>query len=181
MLKLSKSIFQRRINSSNLFRQSSIVSRKAISLHMSTSNKKEELMKVPVPWGEVAGKCIGTPTNNPVLCLHGWLDNCNTFEPLLPLLPKDNFYVLIDLPGHGLSSHFRQGMYYTMYAYVDVIERVRKYFKWKTFDLLGHSLGGNLSAIYSGTFADHVQRLMMIDSLGTHPCPVVSCSCFLFT
>jgi len=42
---------------------------------------------IPVPWGFVAGKVYGDSSNHPVLCLHGWLDNCNTFDPLIPLLP----------------------------------------------------------------------------------------------
>jgi len=133
---------------------------------LSTANSNEESIIIPVPWGELAGKCIGASTNNPVLCLHGWLDNCNTFEPLLPMLSPENFYVLIDLPGHGFSSHYPVGSYYTMYVYVEVVERIRRHFEWKTFDLLGHSLGGNISTWYSGTFPEYVQRLILIDTVG---------------
>ena len=45
-------------------------------------------IKIPMPWGFVAAKVYGNSTNPPVLCLHGWLDNCNTFDMLVPLLPK---------------------------------------------------------------------------------------------
>ena len=41
-----------------------------------------------------------------VLCLHGWLDNADSFKGLAPLVAKDGWDVLsLDLPGHGLSDH----------------------------------------------------------------------------
>ena len=48
-----------------------------------------------------------------VLCLHGWLDNANSFRPLLPLMPELNA-VAIDLPGHGRSGHLNQAVPYTI-------------------------------------------------------------------
>ncbi len=45
-------------------------------------------LSLPVPWGEVRGKVWGPDNGRPVLCLHGWADNCGTFNTLIPLLPK---------------------------------------------------------------------------------------------
>jgi len=39
-----------------------------------------------------------------LLCVHGWLDNANSFLPMMPLLPEVDL-VAIDLPGHGYSDH----------------------------------------------------------------------------
>lgn len=45
-------------------------------------------ISVPVPWGQIRGKAWGPDHGRPVLCLHGWADNCGTFNTLIPLLPK---------------------------------------------------------------------------------------------
>lgn len=129
---------------------------------------------IPVPWGQISGKQVGNSNNHPVLCIHGWLDNCNTFKPLIPLLPKENFYVSIDLPGHGFSSKFPEGMYYCMYSYIDVVERARNYFKWQNFSLIGHSLGGNVACFYSSTFPEYVEKLIILDSFGLYPYKITS-------
>lgn len=45
-------------------------------------------LKLAVPWGHIAAKIWGPQQGSPVLCLHGWLDNANSFDRLIPLLPK---------------------------------------------------------------------------------------------
>ena len=45
-------------------------------------------LSVPVPWGQIRGKAWGPDHGRPVLCLHGWADNCGTFNTLIPRLPK---------------------------------------------------------------------------------------------
>nr|CAB3265983.1 serine hydrolase-like protein [Phallusia mammillata] len=128
-------------------------------------------VEIPVPWGIIAGKTYGDPTKFPVLCTHGWLDNCNTFDALIPHLPQDNFFVMIDFPGHGSSSPLHKGMTYTMYLYISVLQRVVKYYNWEKFSILGHSLGGNVGALFSGTYPETVDKLILIDVLGLYPVP----------
>ena len=45
-------------------------------------------LKLAVPWGHIAAKAWGSHQSPPVLCLHGWLDNANSFDRIIPLLPK---------------------------------------------------------------------------------------------
>lgn len=111
-----------------------------------------EEVKIPVPWGHISGKILkyfslsicfivcyfiskgkrwGSKLKQPILCLHGWMDNAGTFDSLVPHLCDDHAFLCIDLPGHGLSSYFPKGQYY--YVFWDgvmLIRRIVKYFKW---------------------------------------------------
>ncbi|XP_019469961.1 serine hydrolase-like protein 2 isoform X2 [Meleagris gallopavo] len=104
-------------------------------------------VKFPVPWGHVAAKAWGPPEGHPVLCLHGWLDNANTFDRLIPLLPRDCQYVAMDFSGHGLSSHRPAGSPYHFLDYVSDVRRVAAALRWRRFTLMGHSMGGSVAGM----------------------------------
>ncbi|XP_073183377.1 serine hydrolase-like protein 2 isoform X7 [Lepidochelys kempii] len=117
-------------------------------------------MKFPVPWGHIAAKAWGSPQGHPMLCLHGWLDNANTFNRLIPLLPKDYCYMAMDFGGHGLSSHRPAGFPYHFLDYVSEVRRVTAALKWSRFTLMGHSLGGSVAGMESGTWLDSKRKVI---------------------
>ncbi|KAL6088219.1 hypothetical protein STEG23_017665, partial [Scotinomys teguina] len=121
-------------------------------------------LKLAVPWGHIAVKVWGTQKNPPVLCLHGWLDNANSFDRLIPLLPQDFYYVAMDFGGHGLSSHYNPGFPYYHQNFVSEVQRVATAFKWTQFSLLGHSFGGTVGGMYTCTFPEMVDKLILLDS-----------------
>uniref|UniRef100_A0A8C4JD41 Serine hydrolase like 2 n=1 Tax=Dromaius novaehollandiae TaxID=8790 RepID=A0A8C4JD41_DRONO len=112
-------------------------------------------VKFPVPWGHVAAKAWGPPQGHPVLCLHGWLDNANTFDRLIPLLPTDHRYVAMDFSGHGLSSHRPAGLPYHFLDYVSEVCRVAGALQWRRFTLMGHSMGGSVAGMVSKASSLH--------------------------
>lgn len=60
-----------------------------------------------------------------MLALHGWQDNAGTWERLIPFLLPDVSVLAIDLPGHGLSSHYPAGqMYYLFWDGVYVVSGI---------------------------------------------------------
>ena len=64
----------------------------------------------------------GSKTKQPVLALHGWQDNAGTWDKLSPYLLPEISILAIDLPGHGLSSHYPPGqMYYLFWDGVYVV------------------------------------------------------------
>ncbi|XP_066489985.1 serine hydrolase-like protein 2 isoform X2 [Tiliqua scincoides] len=131
-------------------------------------------LKFLVPWGHIAAKAWGMPQGRPVLCLHGWLDNANTFNRLIPLLPKDCFYMAIDFPGHGLSSHRPVGFPYHFFDYVADVRRIVAELKWNRFSLMGHSLGGTVAGMFSCVFPELVDKLILVESYGFYPAPTES-------
>ncbi|KAM9640352.1 serine hydrolase-like protein 2 isoform 3-T3 [Morphnus guianensis] len=120
-------------------------------------------LKFPVPWGHVAAKAWGPLEGYPVLCLHGWLDNANTFDKLIPLLPRDCYYVAMDFSGHGLSSHRPAGSPYHFLDYVSDVRRVAAALQWRRFTLMGHSMGGCVAGM--DTEAWLKSKRMVIDRL----------------
>ncbi|KAJ8001775.1 hypothetical protein DPEC_G00172930 [Dallia pectoralis] len=137
-------------------------------LMTTVSNVKSEF-SVLVPWGEIKGKVWGPDHGRPILCLHGWADNCGTFNTLIPLLPKEWKFVAVDMAGHGLSSHRPPGVFYTFPAYVADVRRVVDALQWKRFSIIGHSMGGNIAGMFSALYPEMVESVVLLDSYGFLP------------
>ncbi|XP_029164652.1 probable serine hydrolase isoform X3 [Nylanderia fulva] len=109
-------------------------------------------------------KWWGPKEVQPIVALHGRQDNAGTFDTLMPLMPDDVSVLCLDMPGHGLSSHYPKYQYY--YVYCDgviFLRKVIKYFKWEKVKLLGHSLGGAISFLYAASYPDEVDVLISLD------------------
>ncbi|XP_042341803.1 serine hydrolase-like protein isoform X2 [Plectropomus leopardus] len=139
--------------------------------HLQSSAMKQAVseLSLPVPWGEIRGKVWGPDHGRPVLCLHGWADNCGTFNTLIPLLPKECKYVAVDLAGHGLSSHRPAGVFYNFPAYLMDVRRVVEALQWSKFSIIGHSMGGNIAGMFSSLYPDMVDAVVLLDSYGFLP------------
>ena len=99
----------------------------------------------------------------PTIALHGWLDNCSSFDPVLPFCPRLNC-LAIDLAGHGLSGHRGPGCHdYTFVEYVADVVFVVNQMNWKKFNLLGHSMGAAISLLFAGICPDRVEKIFLID------------------
>ena len=106
----------------------------------------------------------------PAILLHGWLDNAMSFARLAPLLAENTTVHAVDMAGHGHSGHRPPGYSYWLMDYVgDLSELVERHFPESErypLDLVGHSLGGIVCALYAAAFPERVRSLVMIDSLG---------------
>ncbi|CAF4903213.1 unnamed protein product [Pieris macdunnoughi] len=123
----------------------------------------EEIV-IPVPWGHVAGRWWGPRNKQPLIAIHGWQDNAGTWDNLIPQLPGNTSVLAIDLPGHGLSSHYPSGMlYYVFWDGIVLLRRIVRHFRWEKISLIGHSLGGALSFMYAASYPDEVDRIICID------------------
>jgi pimeloyl-ACP methyl ester carboxylesterase len=120
-------------------------------------------IKIPVPWGHISGKWWGPTDRKPVLTLHGWQDNCGSFNRLIPLLNKDVGFLAIDFPGHGYSSRIPSGLYCHFTDYLILIQYLINYFKWTKVSLMGHSMGGITSFMYTMINPRNVDFLICID------------------
>lgn len=117
---------------------------------------------------KISGKRWHKGANVKVIALHGWLDNCGSFDWLLPLLPAVDC-VAIDLAGQGLSD-FRAGSgAYNIWQDLSEIVELSKQLGWEKFSLLGHSRGAMISTLFAGTFPEKIDRLCLLDALLPRP------------
>jgi pimeloyl-ACP methyl ester carboxylesterase len=111
---------------------------------------------------ELAAHLFGPADGLPVIALHGWLDNANSFARLAPQL-RGLRIVALDLAGHGYSGHRPPGAGYALADYAHDVLRVAEQLGWQRFGLLGHSLGAIISVQLAGALPDRVSHLALID------------------
>ncbi|XP_078506448.1 serine hydrolase-like protein [Lissotriton helveticus] len=129
-------------------------------------------LQIPVPWGRLACLTWGPVEGRPVLCLHGWMDNANTFQKLVPLLPQDRRYIALDFSGHGQSSHLSPGSSYDYKNYVKDLYITLEALNYRQISIIGHSMGGVIGTVFAYLFPDMVDKLGLIDSYGFFPSPL---------
>jgi len=124
---------------------------------------------VPTPWGKLACKEFGKKGGRPILLVHGWLDNLNTWSLFVPhLLEKmpDCHIVCFDEPGCGASTAKPPGTYYEVLTTVVEMRRIVKFMNWDKITLIGHSKGSFNSFIYSALFPQNVKQMISFDLVG---------------
>ncbi|MEM7017430.1 MAG: alpha/beta fold hydrolase [Pseudomonadota bacterium] len=111
---------------------------------------------------KLAGKRWGQAGKTPIIALHGWLDNANSFDFIAPALSDFDIFAL-DFAGHGNSDHRPLHTPYLATLDIQDIIAVANHLQWEQFSLLAHSMGAEISANLIGMFPDRVQRLFAID------------------
>lgn len=142
------------------------------------SNKVEPIeVHLPVFGREMAG-LYWSGEGVPIVCLHGWLDNANSFLPLMEYArEKDTTHLgkrpvlALDFTGHGRSDHAPDFELLHLVDHVqDVMEAIRQ-MEWKRVSLIGHSLGGIVASMFAPAFCLETKDLVMIDGLGARTTP----------
>lgn len=110
----------------------------------------------------LTAKRWGNPNGDPVLALHGWLDNANTFDRLAPLLPELDL-VALDFAGHGLSDYRPEGVHYQPLLDMQDLLAIAEQLGWQQFALIGHSMGGAIASEFAATFPDRITKVVSID------------------
>jgi pimeloyl-ACP methyl ester carboxylesterase len=116
---------------------------------------------------EVAGLTLaacewGEPGGEPVLALHGWLDNAASFVPLASRLAGCHI-VAVDAAGHGFSHSRSPDAAYNIWQEVGDAVDVADRLGWDRFTMLGHSRGAAVAALLAGTFPERVAKLVLIE------------------
>lgn len=123
-----------------------------------------QAVKLTLPHIELAAQVYGPEDGQPVLALHGWLDNANSFARLAPRLEGLRI-VALDLAGHGFSDHRPPGANYALWDYAHDVLQVAELLGWERFALLGHSLGAIVATIVAGAVPERIERVVLIDGV----------------
>jgi pimeloyl-ACP methyl ester carboxylesterase len=124
---------------------------------------------------EAAGLTIhylewGEPAGEPLILVHGFLDHAHSWQPFVGSLQRNSKYplwiVAPDCRGHGDSGWVGAGAYYHFPDYVLDLHCLIEVLGPSRCKLIGHSMGGTISFLYTGTFPDRIAHLVLIEGVG---------------
>jgi pimeloyl-ACP methyl ester carboxylesterase len=129
--------------------------------------------QVPCGYGVIFGQVFSAQEDEdlsgkkPIISIHGYLDNSNSFKLIAESLLKNNdfeYYIIsIDMPGMGFSTKLPDGIPYSPKVYQMTIRRIVKHFKLTKFTFMCHSMGCSHPLIYSSCFPSEVERIINFD------------------
>lgn len=105
----------------------------------------------------------------PVIALHGWLDNSESFSQLAPCMPAVDL-VALDMAGHGWSDHRAAHASYLIWDDLREILAVADQLGWQRFGVLGHSRGAIIAALLAAAMPQRITAVGLIDGLWAKTC-----------
>lgn len=115
-----------------------------------------------IDWGE--------PADELLILVHGFLDHAHSWRPFVTSLQskskKPLWIVAPDCRGHGDSGWVGAGGYYHFPDYVFDLDCLIQSLGASHLALIGHSMGGTISLLYTGTFPQRVASLVLIEGVG---------------
>ena len=104
----------------------------------------------------------------PLYCLHGWMDNGDTFQFLADALRAERPLVALDWRGFGRSAWAQEGYAFTDYL-ADLDALLQLFSPQDPVMLLGHSMGGNVACHYAGLCPQRVRCVVTLEGFGMAP------------
>jgi pimeloyl-ACP methyl ester carboxylesterase len=117
------------------------------------------------------------PAEAPVataLLVHGYMDAAATWDLVAPTLASSGLRVIApDLRGFGDGPRVGAGGYYHFHDYVlDVADLVEAFVpEGAPLFVVGHSMGGSVANMYTGSFPERVARLAILEGAGPPASP----------
>jgi pimeloyl-ACP methyl ester carboxylesterase len=110
----------------------------------------------------------GAGANPKLFLLHGWMDVSASFQFFVDALSQNWSVIAPDWRGFGLSEWHRGGYFFADYV-ADLDALLNQFSPDAPVTLIGHSMGGNIAALYAGICPDRVQRLVTLEGFGLSP------------
>lgn len=111
-------------------------------------------------------RCWGDARAPKLFMLHGWMDVSASFQFLADAMRGSWRVVAPDWRGFGLTEWAKGDSYWFPDYFAD-LEALLKYFQPEApATLVGHSMGGNVAAMYAGIRPERVARLVNLEGFG---------------
>lgn len=104
-----------------------------------------------------------------MVLLHGWMDVSASFQFLVDALEQDWDVYAPDWRGYGLTQWGRADCYWFADYIADLDFLLWNIEPEKPLNLVGHSLGGNVAALYAGVRPQRVARFANLEGFGMAP------------
>ncbi len=128
-----------------------------------------EMFEVPVAGGNLAVFRYGDGQGEPVLLIHGVTSSNRAFQLFADeLIARGKAPYAVDLRGRGDSNSLPGPFGMAQHA-KDMVE-VINHFKWNKPDVIGHSMGGFVTAALVGLYPEQVGNVILAD--GGIPLPM---------
>ena len=102
-----------------------------------------------------------------VLLLHGFLDAGRTWDLVAEPLAEAGYEVVApDLRGFGDSARIPRGGYYHFADYIADVDDLVTHLAPEWLAVVGHSMGGGVASLWSGTRPERPKRLAILEGLG---------------
>lgn len=102
---------------------------------------------------------------HPILLLHGWGCNTDTFNAIRPFLEARFRVLTVDFAGFGQSDEPKE--VWGVEEYTRSVEAIAQEEGVENPILIGHSFGGRVSIVYASR--NKVQKVMLVDAAGVKP------------
>jgi pimeloyl-ACP methyl ester carboxylesterase len=107
-----------------------------------------------------------------LLLLHGYLDLAYGWLPVMETGRLSRYHVIApSLRGHGRSDWIGHGATYYFLDYVADVRSLVDALARTKLSIVGHSMGGMVSAYFTGTYPDRVAKLALLEGLSVPEFP----------
>src|SRR5437763_1559536 len=113
-----------------------------------------------VQWGQPA------PGQVPLVMVHGWMDVAASWQFVVDAFARDHWVIAPDWRGYGLTQSPAADNYWFPDYLADLDFLLDHYSPDAPVNLAGHSLGGNIAMLYSGSRPERIRRLVNLEGFG---------------
>lgn len=101
-------------------------------------------------------------TGEPLVLIHGFLENSTMWNAFLPELIKKHRVLCIDMLGHGHSECI--GYIHTMRDMADVVKDIIDSLDIKSVTIIGHSMGGYVGCAFAKAYPKALKALCLLNA-----------------